>query len=202
MPEAYLYDETRMTASQTTLDIVERLFEEGVLDSTALADRVEALIGRRPSNNSLANYRSLFKRFGPTWRQELRSMNRDWAKANPDKKQALSRAWGRANPARMLLGQAKQRAKRLGVPCTLTELDIEALLAGLTCSATRLPLTFEHPGGGSLKNPWAPSLDRVKRSFGYVAGNVRVVCWLYNHMRGDYADADVQRVAKALVEAE
>lgn len=187
-----------MTSSPTTLDIVERLFEEGVLDSQALADRIEALTGKRPPSNSLANYRSLFKRFGSTWRQELRSMNREWAKANPEKKQALSRAWGQANPARMLLGQARQRAKRLGVPCTLTELDVEALLDGLTCSATGLPLTFEHPGGGSLKNPWAPSLDRVERHLGYVAGNIRMVCWLYNHMRGDYSDADVQLVAKAL----
>lgn len=183
----------------TTLDIVEQLFEEGILDTKTLADRVEAASGKRPPNNSLANYRSLFRRFGSSWRHELRLMNRSWARANPEKKLELSRTWGRANPARMLLGQAKQRAKRLKVPCSLTEQDIDLLLAGLVCSATGLPLTFDRHEGDSLKNPWAPSLDRIERRLGYIPGNVRMVCWLYNHMRGDYSDADVQLVAEALV---
>ncbi|MCK9468853.1 MAG: hypothetical protein M0Q49_05500 [Porticoccaceae bacterium] len=128
-------------------------------------------------------------------------MNRQWAKDNPEKKLEGTRAWGYKNPARMLLGQARQRAKRLKVPCTLTEHDIDLLLEGMTCSVTGLSLSFTKHEGDSLKNPWTPSLDRINRQLGYAAGNVRVVCWLFNHMRGDYSDENVMRVAKALVES-
>lgn len=186
----------------SVLDIVAELFERGVLDNKSLGDEVEARLGWRPPNNSLANYRSLFRRFGSNWREEQRAMNRSWAKTNPEKKRQGSLNWARNNPARALLGQARQRSKRLEVPCAITEQEIDILLAEMKCSITGLPLSFDRVGDGdSLKNPWAPSLDRIERSLGYVSGNVRVVCWIFNHMRCDYSDEDIMVVAKALVSA-
>lgn len=186
----------------STLDIVASLFQKGIFDNKAILDEVEAITGKRPPQNSIANYRSLFRRFGNTWREEQRLMNRNWAKTNPEKKYQGSINWARANPARMLLGQAKQRSKRLGVPCSLTEQDVEAMLESQVCAVTGIRLYFDRiDSSESLKNPWAPSLDRIERHLGYVAGNVRVVCWLFNHMRCDYSDEDVLMVARALTEA-
>ena len=46
----------------------------------------------------------------------------------------------------------------------------------------------------------AASLDRIDSSEGYVAGNVRVVSWLYNHMKGPHSDADLYEICKIIVD--
>ena len=46
----------------------------------------------------------------------------------------------------------------------------------------------------------AASLDRIDSSEGYVAGNVRVVSWRYNMMKGPHSDADLYEMCKIIVD--
>lgn len=185
---------------QNVLDLVAPLLENGVDDLTELAEQLATQLGYAPRRATLANYRSLFRRFGPSWREELRKANKQWVKDNREAHTEASRKWAASYPARALLGQAKQRAKQRGLVCDITEEYIETLLQPQLCSATGIPLTLDRSDCESLKNPWAPSLDRIDRQLGYIASNVRVTCWLFNHMRGDYSDESVLQVARALVE--
>jgi hypothetical protein len=46
--------------------------------------------------------------------------------------------------------------------------------------------------------PLSPSLDRIDPRFGYVAGNVHVVVWVYNRAKGDGTHEDVLMLMEAL----
>ncbi|MBN8644929.1 MAG: hypothetical protein J0L61_06760 [Planctomycetes bacterium] len=131
---------------------------------------------------------------------KAREANRRWYEANRGKAKEMKRQWSRENIERAMLGQARSRARRRGQECTLTEADVGALIASGACAVTGLPFVFEWDGP-SVKNPWAPSLDRLDVSLGYVSGNVRAVCWIVNHMRCDYPDEVLAKAARAIADA-
>lgn len=158
----------------------------GVEDLDELARLVEQDTGRTPGSATLADYRSRFRRSGE-----------DWIEVERARVNSLTNRWRAENYARKLLGACRGSAKQRGHVCTITEADIEALLAPMTCSVTGLPLSLEHEGD-TRRNPWAPSIDRLDCSEGYVPGNVRVVCAIYNLARGDFPDEVVVTMAKAL----
>lgn len=136
---------------------------------------------------------------------------RAWAKAHPEKCQAIrkkwydknkdvalehTKEWRRHNHARVLLAQCK-RSK----DCSLTIEDVEQLISTGVCSVTGLPYTLNYEGP-SRRNPWAPSIDRLDNSRGYHLGNVRAVCCAFNLTRGDFSDEVVLQMARALVSKE
>lgn len=131
--------------------------------------------------------------------QQLERM-RTWKGRNPEKAAEATRRWQEANPERALFNQCKCNARQRKLPFDLTPAMVEAMLAGMTCSATGLPLSFERVKGERYaRSPWYPSIDRLDNSRGYVPGNVRVVCSIYNFMRSNHSDEDVLAVARALV---
>jgi len=108
-------------------------------------------------------------------------------------------AWRAVHPEAMLLNNARNRAKRLRVPCTLTVADVRGLLAPMRCTATGLPLTRNTGGGHS--DALSPSLDRIVPALGYVPGNVRLVCHRFNALRGtDPVSQDYRHALRVLVE--
>jgi hypothetical protein len=48
--------------------------------------------------------------------------------------------------------------------------------------------------------PWRASLDRIDNSIGYLPDNIQVVCRIYNSAKYVWSDADVLKLARALVE--
>lgn len=130
-----------------------------------------------------------------------RETNRRWLEANRERSRERNRQWKRENAARALLGRARANAKQRGREVTITEAEVEALLAPGVCSLTGLRFHFQEWDGVSSRDPWAPSLDRIDTSRGYVTGNVRVVLWIVNYMRGDYPDDVVAKAASALAHA-
>lgn len=102
-----------------------------------------------------------------------------------------------AHPEIGILGAARQRAKCARVPCTLTLVDVCALLAPMRCSATGLPLAHAKRKAEAL----SPSLDRIEPSRGYVPGNVRLVCHRFNSLRkDDPVSCDYRHALRVLAE--
>lgn len=94
-----------------------------------------------------------------------------------------------ANTERLLLVNAKSRAKRSG-------LDFDLVLGDLhiphLCPALGIPL-FKKAGRGG--GPNSPSLDRIDSSRGYVKGNVVVVSWRANSLKKDATPDELERIA-------
>lgn len=81
------------------------------------------------------------------------------------------------------------------------DIDKEFIEQKLTighCEVTGLPFDFTSPGE-SRKNPFAPSLDRIDNSIGYVKSNVRVVLWAVNLMHGEMTDSQLLQMCKAVI---
>jgi hypothetical protein len=124
--------------------------------------------------------------------------SRAWQDKNPNKAEAISKAWKKDNPARVLWQACKGRAHQKGYAFDLTVALVEKLLEPMKCSISGLLLSFEK-AGNSQTNPWAPSIDKIRPNEGYVQGNVRLVCWAFNQMRGDFPDEVVYQLARALI---
>lgn len=86
-------------------------------------------------------------------------------------------------PLSRMLSDAKKRARIKKIPFDLSEYDVREMffMSQGKCTLTGLP--FRHPDGEKvryLKNPYAPSLDRIDNRLGYTAGNVRLICVAMN----------------------
>ena len=103
--------------------------------------------------------------------------------------------------ASRLVKGAATRAVALKVPFDLDVRKIFWKLKTGLCEVTDLPLDTNHEFrvAGRHRSPFTPTLDRNVPELGYVGDNVRVVCWVYNAAKGEASDADVMRVAEALV---
>ncbi len=172
--------------TMTMRESATRHMAAGVMDLDELSSLIEKETGRAPNRKALSSYCSRFRRHGEAWVEADRALTNE-----------ASKRWREAHPPRSLLRQCRASAKARGHECTITEADIGQMLAPMTCSATGLPLTWEHDGSTKYR-PWAPSIDRIDGSKGYVPGNVRVVCLLYNQMRSNHRDEDLLKVAVAL----
>lgn len=101
-----------------------------------------------------------------------------------------------------LLGNARDRAIKAGVPFSLSREWLEEKLALGVCQLSGLPLERKPrtEGNGSRTHPSAPSLDRIIPAMGYVEHNVRLVCFAVNQARSDFGDEVLMKIATALVE--
>lgn len=82
------------------------------------------------------------------------------------------------HPIKYLFAQAKHRAKKRGLPFTITleELDIPT-----HCPVFGIPLFFSE--GRRTANSY--SIDRWDNTKGYVKGNVKIISWKANQYKGD-----------------
>ena len=95
--------------------------------------------------------------------------------------------------ASRLMVDARTRAKKKGVPFSVSTKDIKALFDSQRgrCALTGVELSLKKGMGNGLPLPSAVSLDRVVPSLGYVDGNVRLICYVVNVMKGDRTDDDL-----------
>lgn len=117
-----------------------------------------------------------------------------------DAKRAASKKDRAKNFQYHLFKATRGNARTRGLHFDLTRTWVEEALEPMTCSVTGLPLSTDWDGSG--RNPRAPSLDQVDPCGGYVEGNVRVVCWAFNVMRGQLRDKTVATYCEALLRGE
>ena len=90
---------------------------------------------------------------------------------------------------RAALSAARRRAARDGVPFDLVEADV---VIPATCPVLGVQLSIASRGMSSN----APTLDRINPALGYVRGNVAVISWLANKIKGNQTDPTVfERIA-------
>lgn len=88
---------------------------------------------------------------------------------------------------------ARFRAKKAGVPCSITAADILALCGDGKCPVFGVPYEFSlgKQGGGDL----SPSLDRFVPELGYTKENCFVISGLANRIKQNASARQVQQVA-------
>lgn len=93
-----------------------------------------------------------------------------------------------------LVRYARMRAKRNGDACTITYEHVLPALERGTCDVTGLPFEMNAP----RQMADSPSIDRIDPDKGYTPQNIQVVLWAYNSMRGNWGDAKLRQIIKAM----
>lgn len=94
-------------------------------------------------------------------------------------------------PEAELLRAARKRAKRQGLPCTITESDI---IIPKICPA--LGIALSRGVGKSSRRAASPTLDKIIPELGYVPGNIQVISGLANLMKSYALPDQLRRFAK------
>jgi hypothetical protein len=94
-------------------------------------------------------------------------------------------------PSRKLVDDAKQRARKRGIPFDITFSDVHI---PENCPVFGTPLTHNRGGkGGPSDN--SPTLDRIIPALGYVKGNVIVISNRANRIKNDATPEELEVVA-------
>lgn len=119
--------------------------------------------------------REYAKQNGHKWRETANK----WLEARPGYHNEASRKSYHADPRRRMYNSAKFRAKKNGIPFTIT---LDDIVVPEVCPAFGTPFEF---GEGRGQGVNSPSLDRVDPSKGYEPGNVCVISWLANRLKNE-----------------
>jgi hypothetical protein len=121
-----------------------------------------------------------------------------WIAANRERfNEASLRACHRyrqRDPKARLFAHTKNRARKQGIPFAIT---IDDLPWSDICPILGVPLasTIGSGKGSGLSKDFAPSVDRIDNTKGYVPGNVVVVSWRANRIKSDATADELRRIA-------
>ena len=90
------------------------------------------------------------------------------------------------NPARVMLTNAKYRAKKVGLAF---DLDISDIYVPEVCPILKVPFVI------GRRDPYNPSLDRIDNSKGYVKGNIQVISYRANSMKNASTKDELLKLA-------
>lgn len=84
---------------------------------------------------------------------------------------------------------AKARAQSRKIQFELTRAEYDQIVARANgvCEVTGIPFDLT-PIPGSMRRPWAPSLDRTDASGHYQPANCRLVCCIVNWAMSDWGE--------------
>ena len=89
-----------------------------------------------------------------------------------------------------MLYSARGRARKRGLPCTITLIDI---VIPAICPVLKIPIKFV-PGEHSDATP---SLDMIDIRLGYIPGNVQVISGRANRIKSDCSVTEMRLMANA-----
>lgn len=95
------------------------------------------------------------------------------------------------SPEIIMLASAKARAKKFGVPFSITKEDIQSVIVD-TCPILGIPLSHNFGTSGSYTDN-SPSLDRIIPELGYVVGNIAVISMKANKIKSNESDPTIFR---------
>ena len=99
-----------------------------------------------------------------------------------------SRRWRQKNLAMALIGHARTRARRLGLPFDLAEHreELQARIDAGKCELSGIDLNLEVG-----KTARSVSLDRIEPEKGYIYENVRVICCALNFGMSNWGEDEL-----------
>lgn len=114
--------------------------------------------------------------------------------------QASERYYNPENVVSNLLRNAKRRAKEASIDFDLDKdfIDILYNQQGGKCAVTGIDFIFEK--GETFRRPFAPSIDRVDSTIGYIKDNVRLVCTVVNISLNEFGEEVFRKMCEAYLE--
>lgn len=124
-------------------------------------------------------------------REYDRERNRTYGKENKEAIKLRKKRFRCENPEHSMLKQAKSRSKKTGMEVSI---DLSDIIIPTHCPVFGIPLRMaDEPLAAH-----SPSLDRLDSSSGYVKGNVWVISWKANALKGYSTLPELEAVVSAL----
>lgn len=120
--------------------------------------------------------------------QEIRRAMKSQKAKGREKINEYKRQLNRKNPINYILQGAKQRAKKLGLPFNLTREDI---VIPEYCPV----FGFKLQVSDKASCPESISIDRLIPEKGYVKGNIQIISWRANDIKGNATPEELRKVA-------
>lgn len=158
---------------------------------------------RAKKNAAVRKSRVANKERAKEWSRKYRENNRDavnatnnaWYNAKPEgERQEYAKSKYYKDLARTMLHNAKQRAKKNGIPFDLT---IDDIIITDTCPVLGVPFEW-----GIGNNDFSPTVDRMIPELGYVKGNIKVISNIANRIKSNATSTQVEKVLKYLLQIE
>lgn len=108
-----------------------------------------------------------------------------WEKSNRPARLVIEHRYRHTNPEKYLLQSSRGNAKKRGIEHTISVSDI---VIPELCPVFLIPFRYD--------TRFAPSLDRIDNSKGYVPGNVQVISRKANMMKHDATQDELRRFAE------
>jgi hypothetical protein len=118
------------------------------------------------------------------WRKKNPKYIREW-----QRKTDYPRKWRAKNREKCLWSWARDRAKKKGIPFTISQADI---LIPKICPVLGIRLRVRTGKNGASNN--SPTLDRVVPELGYTPGNIVVISWRANCLKRDATLEELQKL--------
>ena len=119
-------------------------------------------------------------------------MGNAWKKSHPAEARAHSYKWRAEHPISHLIIVARCRAKRLGLAFEIYAGDF--VDAPLYCPVFGMKLKYYGQAGPN--DPASATLDRIDQRKGYVRGNVAIVSFRANNLKGKANPEDLVALAR------
>lgn len=116
--------------------------------------------------------------------------HRNYRKKNRAKRRAYEKQYKQNNPEKQLLSNAKQRAKKIGLPFNIT---LEDIFIPDYCPILGIKLGTTDGGKGQVDD--SPSLDRIRPEEGYVKGNIAVISMRANVIKNSGSAEEHRKIA-------
>lgn len=107
---------------------------------------------------------------------------------NPEHYIEKSHNWKKNNPERWMLKHVRKSAKERNLEFDLDQSDI---VIPKVCPIFGIPLVF----GSKSRTANSPSVDRIDSSRGYVKGNIQIISWRANDLKGNATPDELRKLA-------
>ena len=123
---------------------------------------------------------------------DMKEYKKQWRKKKREHIRAYHHNYAINHPEKILYLSAQNRAKKRQTECTITEQDITI---PKNCPCFNKPLEKKFKAGKRGASPYAPSLDRIDNKKGYIKGNVQVISYKANTMKGNATPEELLQFA-------
>jgi hypothetical protein len=148
-----------------------------------------------------ASRQAWYEKNGEATKAKMRARYRSLVEADPEKVRRESRerhqTLRRNSPWFRMVRGARQRAARKGLEFAINVDWVRKRWTG-KCELSGIEFKAEPPGTPGQRM-FAPSIDRIDSSKGYVPDNCRIILWALNAAKSDGTDDKLMSILRALI---
>jgi hypothetical protein len=139
--------------------------------------------------NNKQKIKALQKKWYEENKERIKAKMKEYTLKFPGKIAENRRKWADRNVEKRMFRSAKNRATRENI---LFDLEVSDIVVPVKCPILNMELKHDNRGNAKYNSP---SLDKIDNSKGYIKGNIQVISYKANTMKGDATPKELLQFA-------